>query len=422
MLRNWGQGNNGQTVNWGSFPGNLLPPGFSLTRASANATYFDSAGLLQTAGANVARGTYRYNGSAWVFDGTIDEAAATNVCVRSNAFTTAPWIAVGTPAGTQNLTGPDGTTSGWTVTDDSVVATEQYQFADVLTAATYTDSVFIKKTTGAQTGYPVMAVNNLTLLAACTVDTTNGVATIWTAYTGFTIATSSCRIEDCGDWWRVSLTYLADAEAGGWQKYVLPAGASTANKSTGTLDAAAVASHGFFGFQRELGSSPTSYVATGAASATRAADVVTATTSGLLVNAQGFVAMKWRAIDNGISAFGSGAIISTFSGVPDGIPLDITGGALSLYDGTAFRSGNALSVSPGSVYSAASTWGGATCQLALDGTPSSVLTFDGSMNFASTVRIGNNVATVSQPVSMVLQSMRLGVVSASSSKLAAMTS
>jgi len=401
--------NNGGNTYTGTGLGALIAGGMVVAGTGA-----ETSTLIETINAVGAAPRRTYNPSTLALRGTMVEQAATNLCVRSNAFTTAPWVAIGTPASTQNLTGPDGTTSGWSVTDDSAVATEQYQFADVLTAATYTDSVFIKKTTGAQTGYPVLAVNNSTLLAACTVDTTNGVATIWTAYTGFTITTSSCRIEDCGNWWRVSLTYLADADAGGWQKYVMPAGASTANKSTGTLDVAATATHGFFGFQRELGSAATSYIATGAASATRNADVLTAPTSGLLVNAQGFAAMSFEQIVDGSGA-GIAALFSSFAS-GGGIPLGYDSGNLQTFDGTAWRVGAAFLPAAGSTYAVASTWG-VDIRNAADGTVSGSLTFDGSMDLGATLRIGDHVSGASAPISLYLKSLRLGVARLSSGEL-----
>ena len=101
------------------------------------------------------------------------EGARTNLCLQSNAFTTT-WANSGTPAATQNVVGPDGATSAWTLTDNNAASTEGVNQTIALTAATYTYSVFVKKTTGAQSSYPVVTADNgVSRIAACTIDTTN---------------------------------------------------------------------------------------------------------------------------------------------------------------------------------------------------------------------------------------------------------
>lgn len=415
----------GQTneLTWYSQPGTLLPPGFSLTRASANATYFDSAGLLQTAATDVARGTYRYNGSAWVFDGTMIEQAATNLAIRSNAFTTT-WSNVNVGSIAQNVTGIDGATSAWTVTDSSAVAVSQVQYGQVLTAATYTQSIYVKKTTGAQASYPTYYANSSTRIAIVTVDTSDGVATVWSAYTGLTVTTTSATVEDCGGFWRVRLTFLADADAGGWFHAFSPAGTTNATQSTGAMDAAAQGSAVITCAQLELGSAATSYIATGAASATRNADVVTATTSGLLVNAQGFAAMEYRCIAYG-SAAGFTGLLSTYTGGAQGIPIyNAIGsipGQLGLFDGSTSPSVGLALPSVGAIGSVATTWGGIVMNGAVNGVVGTPQVFDGSMDLAGTLRIGNHVSASDLPISMVLQSLRLGLVAMSASQLSGET-
>ena len=62
----------------------LFQANVSFTRAST-ATYFDSTGTLQTAAINAARFPYAYNGSAWVPQGFLVEAAAANLYLNSQA-------------------------------------------------------------------------------------------------------------------------------------------------------------------------------------------------------------------------------------------------------------------------------------------------------------------------------------------------
>ena len=62
----------------------LFQANVAFTRAST-ATYFDSTGTLQTAAINAPRFPYAYNGSAWVPQGFLVEAGATNLYLNSQA-------------------------------------------------------------------------------------------------------------------------------------------------------------------------------------------------------------------------------------------------------------------------------------------------------------------------------------------------
>jgi len=384
-------GGNGAAYYWESSPGQPLPPGFSLTRSGTNATYFDSAGLLQTAGANVARGTYRYNGSAWVFDGTMIEQAATNICLRSEAFDNGVWATEGgyfnPVVVTPNTTvAPDGNTTADTLTSSTVPA-GCIQIIAAAANTTYTFSVWVKTGT--------LAASNIFLI----VDTT--LAGVHVATIGFSNLTTATAA-----WQRFSITVTTPA-------------AGFDSLAVG-LDFSGAGTTFVWGAQLEVGSAPTSYIATGAASATRAADVVTAPTSGLLVNAQGFAAIGYRAIAG--ESTDSECIITTYSG-SGGIPLRRVSTALALFDGTANRAfGLVLPNVAGTAYKAATTWGGSACNGAVNGVVGTPAAFDGSMDLGATLRIGDNVSGVSLPLSMVLQSMRLGVVRAlNNNELGALT-
>lgn len=237
------------------------PPGriYKFSRA-ATATYVDG-GVLKYAAANEAR--YQ--------DGLLlIEDAATNLCPRSNAFDL--WVQTGTPAPTQNETGPDGVpNAAWTLTDNSG-SFEFVSQTNTLSATTYTRSLFVKKTTGAQPSYPAIIPYSGAQLAACTVDTSNGIATVWTAYTGYTVVASSAICEDFNaDFWRVSLTFAATAAV--WDTQIVPAGTTNPTQSTGTAKAAAQGSAVIFGSQLNIGSVATSYIPTTTAAVTRDADV-----------------------------------------------------------------------------------------------------------------------------------------------------
>ncbi len=365
---------NGAAYYWEASPGALIPPAFSLTRPDPG-TYYDSAGLLQTAAIDVTRGTYRWNGSAWVFDGTIVEAAATQLVTPTASIrdlTNAAWVKTNMTTALTS-TGADGAANSATRCTASTGNATALQTL-VAAATSRTVSFLMRRVTG--TGAIHLTQDGVTfttdissLLNNTTYTLVQLNATQLNASFGFRLTTSGDAID---------------------------------------VDFA----------QFEAGNGATSRIAT--AGVTRAADVLTAPVSGLLVNGQGLAAIGFRAIDNGLSA-GAGSFISTFAG-SEGMPLNLFSGAINFYDGAAFRAGNALaSLTPGTAYKMGSTWGGSSGMTALNGTSSASLTFDGSMTFGATIRIGDNVAAVFQPISMVLQSLRLGQSAASSGQLANMT-
>jgi hypothetical protein len=233
--------------------------------------------------------------SSSIRQGFLVEAAATNLCLQSNALTTT-WTAVGTPAPTQNVTGPDGATSAWTLTDNSAGAFEAISQNITLTAATYSFSFFVKKTTGAQPSYPVVtSYTGGTNMCACTIDTSNGIATNWTAYTAFTMAAASSAtiVSFNADYWRVTMTRTGTAAV--YAHDVIPAGTTNPTQSTGVIDATAQGSAVFYGFQEELGSVATSYIPTTTVAVTRNADVATIATGSWYNALAGALYAEWLA-------------------------------------------------------------------------------------------------------------------------------
>lgn len=223
--------------------------------------------------------------------GYLSELAGTNLCLQSNAFTTSPWVDDGA-ACAQNVTGPDGVSnSAWTLTDNDALATEGRSQSFALSAQTYTRSIFVKKTTGAQSSYPVItAYTTLPSLTAalCTIDTSNGAATIWTALTGATITTSSATcVSFNADFWKVTLTFLGTAQT--WITGSLPAATTNATQSTGVTDVTAQGTAVFYGASLVTGPVDGSYIATTTLAVTRNADVDTYVTSGNIPTSGAFV-------------------------------------------------------------------------------------------------------------------------------------
>lgn len=357
------------TLNWRSAPNSLLPAGFSLTRASANATSFDSTGTLVTSAANVARGTYRYNGTSWVFDGTIIEAAATNLATDVRDMTTVNWTRGATITVAQTGIGADGSANACSrLTGGAVAATNRVSQTLVAAASTRTYGPLIRRVTG--TG-PILITQD-----------------------GFATTTDvSSQINSSG---------FTEVQISG----------STLNATYGVQ----VSTNGDVilvdGNQFEAGSSKTSTILTGGA--TRAADVLTAPTSGLLVNAQGFAAIGYRTIAGGATA----AQLSTWTG--SGSMLVTTNATTAfIFDGTALAQVAATPQVPGEIEKIASTWlAGSHVQIACNGTVGAQSALAGNLSNGATIRIGNHVSTLSEPISMVLQSLRLGTKPVTAGQLA----
>lgn len=113
-----------------------LPSGATLTRASANGTYFDSSGVLQTVGANVAR--FTYSPTTLLLRGLLVEPARTNG-IRNN---TGQGVAAGSP-GTlpTNWTASGG--AGLTRTVVGTGVEDGIEYVDIRWAGTPSSTLFI---------------------------------------------------------------------------------------------------------------------------------------------------------------------------------------------------------------------------------------------------------------------------------------
>ncbi len=349
--------------------------------------------------------------------GYLAEAAATNLCLQSNAFTTT-WAAGGTPAATQNVVGPDGATSAWTLTDNDAGSFEYVQQDVTLTAATYTTSVFIKKTTGTQASYPVIFAYSgvAARIAICTVDTTNGTATVWTSYTGVTLAaglTARCTSFNT-DFWRVELSYTGAANA--WSQTLIPAGATTGTFAGPDISNTAQGSAVFYGAQVELGSAATSYIPTTTVAVTRNADVLTYPSAG---NIDGTVGWCYAEFDvNNDSDTNQNIIIGSDVAVVFPLYAQPSLGNVRTLDGT--NAPIAQSAPMTGVRRGAGTWGGSTLQAAHNGVVSTTTAFDGAMNVTAVLRIGEDNAGNSHMVGT-MRNVRIGQRQLSSSELQAIT-
>jgi hypothetical protein len=357
--------------------------------------------------------------------GYLAEGARTNLQKQNRTLTTAPWKNQGTPAATQNATGIDGATTAWTLTDNDAGAVEHiYCDASELAlsgSTQYTYSIFVGKQGSAPSGYPCISVDNGTYLAGCTIDPYNGTATVWTAYTGFTVLTSSAT---CTSWnsnfWRVELTFTTHSSMTTGTVVIIPAGRTSANSATGTNDVSATGATVFDAPQIEAGAFASSPIITTTAAVARNADVLTCAFSGIGNDAQG--AAYIEAVTFSTTGNGSSSIPLAFSS--NGSLLYLNSGdartVANSYDGTTVVTKTGLTDISTALRKRACSWGNGGMSITGDGAAPATSVFDGSLGSTS-ITIGAATGGTSQWFG-VIKTVRLYRTKLSDAQLQSMTS
>lgn len=234
----------------------------TFTRASG-ATYFDSAGVLQSAANDAPR--FDYDPVTLAARGMLIEEQRTNNLAYSQEFDNAYWTRVNTTITADAITAPDNT-----LTAEKLIADATNNFHTVFRAfgftsgTDYTLSVFAKA--GEYQYVTVTAGNPSTFPARVTFDLISGTITDTVVGVG--------AIQSVGNgWFRCSVTGKAGASAS--------TGCNIAASSTGSyVSYTGDGTSGIYiwGVQLEAGAFPTSYIPTTTAAATRAADVASVNT------------------------------------------------------------------------------------------------------------------------------------------------
>jgi len=207
--------------------------------------------------------THSRSGIGWCWNSSGYLVAPENLLTYSNDPSNANWVDIGGCTTAQNVTGPSGQANyAWTLTDAGNTNRYKQQRFVALNKGWHVYSARVKKTTGAQASYPVlMFTDDGFRMAAVTIDTSNGVATKWTAYTGWTILTSAVSITDEGNGFlRVQLKFEHVVATG--LVYLFPAGTTNATQSTGTVDTNAQGSAVFCDTMLQRGYYATDYLPT----------------------------------------------------------------------------------------------------------------------------------------------------------------
>jgi hypothetical protein len=251
-----------------------LDPRITFTRAS-NATYFDSAGVLQTAGSGVARSNaYQDHNPATLAPlGFLIEEQRTNLLLQSADFTTT-WVPIAATVTANTINAPTGTPIADSLLETT--ATDAHFVRQLLTGlaanTTYTTSVFVKSIEGRNVRIRILDTDNVSNGYFAGVDLTTGAvnaaATNVGAGTGATVTVQALQ----DGWYRIALSGNAGATC---TKYTV----DFFSISGTTLSFAGDITKGLylFGAQTEAGAFATSPILTTGAAATRLADVASIT-------------------------------------------------------------------------------------------------------------------------------------------------
>jgi hypothetical protein len=246
----------------------------TFTRAST-ATYFDSAGVLQSAAVDAPR--LDYNPSTLAAQGLLIEEARTNLLLQSQDFATT-WAASGTSPAVvtaNTTTSLDGTVNADTVSGTGANSDRVQQTVTVAASTTYVISFFVKNSTSVQSRFHVSNPNS---------GTTNSETYItWSgsAITGFinTGTTIGVAVAYPNNWWRVYFAFTTNAS---------DAGTATVRFYPNSTSADATFKAVFlWGAQLEAGAFPTSYIPTTTTALTRSTDVASVNTLSPWFNSAG---------------------------------------------------------------------------------------------------------------------------------------
>jgi len=262
----------------------LTDAGGSFTRSSIG-TYFDSAGVLQTAATNTPR--FDYDPVTHAAKGILLEDVRTNQLKDSANITSANWS---TESGSSVLTAdvqtsPDGGNNADKFVDNAsnvrhIILPAQISIAS---SATYTGSFYAK---AAEQQY-VQALFGSGAFGSNAFANFNLSGSGSVTYTGSAITNSSIKYIGNG-WYRCSVSAPASSTTTDYSLFI----ALMNNTNTASRGPAYIGSGGgiyIWGFQVEQGAFPTSYIPTTTASVTRAVDSFTIPTGSWFTSAEGVV-------------------------------------------------------------------------------------------------------------------------------------
>ena len=217
--------------------------------------------------------------------GLLVEEARTNLALRSEEFENAAWTEESISTITSgSVVSPSGTTNAETITASASTAAHDFYSTAAITSASgsnFAFSIYVKKNTHQYVFITQTATGSTGIGAVFDLDGADGPATqTHVGATSGTIVSTSMTSEANG-WKRI--TIVGNMVSVNRYLVVGFAGAATGNTTlaAGSFSCTTVGTESFYvwGAQYELGSFPTSYIQTVAATVARAADNITMETS-----------------------------------------------------------------------------------------------------------------------------------------------
>lgn len=234
----------------------------TFTSRASSATWVDWQGVVRTAAVDVRR--YGHNPATLAPIGLVIESAATNLALRSAEFDNASWTKNRATVTANSLTAPDASVAADLVTGSGVAGGAHSVSQSVAASGSTQYAISVWARAGTATWLAIFAADGTTTPAQ------------W-----FNLAAGSVGQSDAG----MALAAI-EAYPNGWHRCSVVR-TTAAGTTSLTVEFAQAAANGttlssdtrafhLWGAQVEAASSPTSYIATAAASASRSADVGTA--------------------------------------------------------------------------------------------------------------------------------------------------
>jgi hypothetical protein len=254
----------------GTFSTSFIPTLPTFTSRASSATFYDSTGILRTAATNVARSNAFFPDSSGVFrsGGLLLESAATNLCIRSETFTAAPWTDFTANVSiTANQLDPAGGTTASLVTHTA--GTSRHRVSEKISTTRVSRSFYVKKTNQRYIYVGDQNASNYSPNYRFDLDTGTG-AVIADSF-GYNYGYSITKVAN--EFYRIWVDCVSQD--------ITQIVASNTLSSSGTnplsTNETATGTESFiiWGYQVETGTYFTSYIQTTGATATRAADVTT---------------------------------------------------------------------------------------------------------------------------------------------------
>lgn len=248
------------------------PGGKLTTTRGSNGSYFDSSSLIQVASSNVLRRDFDPRLGSSV-PGYLSEAARTNLAIQNASYTDAAWFATNGAVSENISDGPFGAASMARFTETGGAGANIITTNDVTVSngSTYVGWGFFKRGT----------CDFVRLVAANNGSWSNGVQAWFNLNTGV-VGTLNTR----GTGWTAMSHGIKSMGGGVYLCWIVFTTGATALRqaavcATSDTGGAPNANHVFYldGLQAELGTFPSSAIATAAASVARSADSITLATS-----------------------------------------------------------------------------------------------------------------------------------------------